>query len=200
MNAEEIAEWADKNAWGADVLGGERRSYYLPELKRLAEVALQVPEGGCMVEIGVYGGRSLSCLLLAARQRNADVWAADPFVWNAELSEPRLMNLLEKSFWNIVDYPYHFCRMTSEEMRRIFPVIWIDLLHIDGDHLDVDHDCELWLPLLKSGGLVVFHDVVPDQRSPIYKLYLDVQKHTSTWETLWWATDEEGHQMCRRKP
>jgi hypothetical protein len=76
---------------------------------------------------------------------------------------------------------------------------FIDLIHIDGDHFDAAKDCALWFPHLKSGGVAVFHDVIPDIRSNIYQVYLDVTKATEGWEILWWAQDENC-QSGRRKP
>lgn len=42
----------------------------------------------------------------------------------------------------------------------------IDVLFIDGDHTynGVKADFELWSPLVRSGGLVIFHDIVPHKR------------------------------------
>jgi predicted O-methyltransferase YrrM len=197
MNIDETADWIDTNIWGSDSEFGDRRSYTRIELKRLLEAALaSVPEHGTIVEIGVYGGRSLSALLSVAREKAAVVWAADPFTWNGELAERKLKETL--SHFTDVDLRFH--RTTSEGMRALFPNDGVvDLLHIDGDHQDADKDCELWLPVLRSGGLVVFHDVDADPRAT-FDVYTPMQKYTGAWETVWWATDEGGHQMCRRKP
>jgi predicted O-methyltransferase YrrM len=43
----------------------------------------------------------------------------------------------------------------------------IDLLFIDGDHAyaGVRADFELYAPLVRPGGLIAFHDIVPDYRT-----------------------------------
>jgi cephalosporin hydroxylase len=43
----------------------------------------------------------------------------------------------------------------------------IDLLFIDGDHSyeGVSKDYEIYLPLVRNGGIIAFHDIVPDYRS-----------------------------------
>src|SRR5580692_6299979 len=48
-----------------------------------------------------------------------------------------------------------------EEVKRIFGDEKIDLLFIDGDHsyAGVKQDWEMYSPLVRDGGLVVFHDV-----------------------------------------
>lgn len=58
----------------------------------------------------------------------------------------------------LLEYP------SSEAIARVRQLVdvdgWIDLLFIDGDHSyeTVQKDCELYLPLLRSGGHVGFHD------------------------------------------
>jgi predicted O-methyltransferase YrrM len=40
----------------------------------------------------------------------------------------------------------------------------LDVLYLDGDHSydGIKSDFELYSPLVKSGGIIVFHDIVPD--------------------------------------
>jgi len=44
----------------------------------------------------------------------------------------------------------------------------VDLLFVDGDHSEegVRRDYELYSPLVRRGGLVVFHDIVSDPSNP----------------------------------
>lgn len=201
MNIDEIVDWVDKNTWGSDREGGERCSYQVPEIRRLVTAAMEcVPEGGAMLEVGVYGGRTLAALLCVAREKNATVWACDPFVWNGDIAEPHCMETIAK----FSDVELNFLRDKSAALRdkvQEYGGMEFDLIHIDGDHYDAGTDCKLWLPLLKSGGIVVFHDVVNDPRSPVYEgVYCGIQPYLEGWEMLWWAQDEEGHQMGRRKP
>jgi len=54
---------------------------------------------------------------------------------------------------------------TKEAVREISSQL--DLLFIDGDHTHagVKRDFELYSPLVRSGGMVVFHDIVPHDMS-----------------------------------
>jgi predicted O-methyltransferase YrrM len=54
---------------------------------------------------------------------------------------------------------------TKDAVRQISPQL--DLLFIDGDHTHagVKRDFELYSPLVRSGGMVVFHDIVPHDMS-----------------------------------
>jgi predicted O-methyltransferase YrrM len=201
MNADEIAAWSFENTYGSIWAPGDTRIMYtLPELKRLAQAALDsTPPGGTMVEIGVFAGRTLSVLLQVARERGAVVWATDPWRWQTENIRPEFHKMYAH-FKNDVDL--HFCRMTSEDMRTLFPDnLDIDFIHIDGDHDRIHSDCELWLSSLRSGGLVVLHDMVPSARCPHYSSYVKAEEYLKGWETVWWVAEtEECGQMCRRRP
>lgn len=195
--SEEFADWSHKNTIGSENVGDERLTYSLEELRSLAEAALcAVPLGGVMAEIGVFCGRSLSILLQVARTLHATVYACDPFRWNGLLAEPSAHVIMTQ----FKDVDLRFTRGTSWEMKQSFPIDeTIDLLHVDGDHTDVETDCRLWLPVLRPGGVAIFHDVDDDPRAT-YDVYTPVQKYTGDWQTLWWDKHEAGHQMCRRKP
>ena len=51
---------------------------------------------------------------------------------------------------------------TVDKVRQILQDKQVDILFIDGDHQyeGVKRDFELWSPLVRSGGVIVFHDIV----------------------------------------
>ena len=55
-------------------------------------------------------------------------------------------------------------RLTFERVERALQGAPLDLLFIDGDHSfeGVSGDFRLYSPLVKEGGLIMFHDIVPD--------------------------------------
>lgn len=199
MTAKEIADWSE-GIWSLNH-SGVGPTYTYNERLRLTEVALEnVPPGGTIVEIGVYAGSSLSCLLQVARLKAARIFCVDPFLYNGAEAEMHLRTVL----CQFPDVNWRFYPTRSETARNCLLQDGslgsdFDLIHIDGDHLDCARDCALWLPYLKPGGIAAFHDVIPDQRSSIYQVYLDVEKHTGKWPTLFWAKDENC-QCIRRKP
>lgn len=74
----------------------------------------------------------------------------------------------------------------------------IDLLFIDADHrLDgVTRDFNLYSPLVKEGGLIVFHDMIPqnDPRSGVHVLWQKLKKrYTNTWEFIGKDAWGQGH-------
>jgi predicted O-methyltransferase YrrM len=56
-------------------------------------------------------------------------------------------------------------RSTVDEVRSICPAP-LDFLFVDGDHTydGVRRDYEMYSALVRSGGLIAFHDIVPDRR------------------------------------
>jgi len=62
----------------------------------------------------------------------------------------------------------------------------LDLLIIDASHTDpwVSEDYKRWTPMLKVGGVGLFHDVeaVPDPTSPHYPTYLAAHQYTDDWQ------------------
>jgi len=56
---------------------------------------------------------------------------------------------------------------TLRQVREVFGGEPVDAIFIDGDHSydGVRRDYELYAPLVRPGGLVAFHDIVPDHRT-----------------------------------
>jgi len=57
---------------------------------------------------------------------------------------------------------------TLREVKRIFGDAKVDFLFIDGDHRyeAVKKDFEMYSPLVKKGGIIVFHDIVDPSKIP----------------------------------
>jgi predicted O-methyltransferase YrrM len=194
---EQIADEADK-AWGWDQgVIDSHRTYYHGELLLLVQYALEVvPQGGTIVEIGSYGGKTLTALGLVAEQKGANVISVDPMLWYFDKAWPYLQQVLERFGDTITFY-----KMTSEEASAIVPEdLVIDFLHVDGNHSDVLTDCRLWLPRLKSGGIVAFHDAIdnPDHADGGY-CYQTSMEGSAGYETIIHRRQDQ-YLLLRRKP
>lgn len=145
--------------------------------ERLAFAVLEIQPRLC-VEIGVFGGSSLVPQLLALQHlgRGRAV-GIDPWETAAALEE--MIDEENRRWWNDVDLAgvrricesfiaenslSDHCELVvgrAEDVADRFDRSSVDLLHIDGNHSQAKSvkDVELYLPKLRTGGLVFFDDV-----------------------------------------
>jgi len=128
------------------------------------------------VEIGSYLGKSSVVLGLVAKENNCDLTCIDIFI-TADLegknAKPTFLKNMES-----IGVKYTLLEMKSDDAAKVYNEE-IDLLFVDGNHLyddptygGVRNDCKFWIPKVKKGGYILFHD---------YK---------STWEGVKRAVDE----------
>jgi glycosyltransferase involved in cell wall biosynthesis/predicted O-methyltransferase YrrM len=134
---------------------------HLTERERLLllHLAKSLPAEATIVEIGSYLGASASFLAEGIREKGNKVYAVDTWT-NLAMSEGQrdtyaefLHNTEPLQEWIVP------LRGLSTEVSQQFDQ-QIDLLFVDGDHAyeEVRADLEAWLPKVKNGGIVVFHD------------------------------------------
>lgn len=123
--------------------------------KQLFDIAMTCNAGAVFVEIGTYCGRSASVLGQVAMHRESHLTCVDTFGMNYSAAFV-LPNLQELGIECTV------MMMRSERAAKIFCKS-IDLLLIDSNHSEkwIRQDCTLWLPKLREGGWVLFHDYGP---------------------------------------
>lgn len=140
---------------------------YLYELEQLtlAYLASQVPEGGQILEIGAYCGKSTATLLSGARGRaihTVDTWAGDDeFLFAGEVTGA----MVRKSFFGRIQPAIDLGRVAVYEgdYRKVcasMPKESYDLIFVDGPH-SIEHGqptIDIVLPLLKPGGVIAVHD------------------------------------------
>lgn len=135
---------------------------------------------GGFLEIGVDQGRSASLLLHAARQTGSHVILVDS--WESILIDNYYKVLgLVRAF---PDVNVTILQKTSAQAHEVIglPDLSFGLVHIDANHYEghPDEDCVLWLPHLRSGGLVCFHDY----ESTFPAVTEAVNHHTDGWEVI----------------
>jgi len=208
MTRDEIIAYSH-NAWGwiSGTVGGWP-TYTLGELTALTDAALSVSQpDGIMIEIGSFSGKSLSVLLGVASNTSSRVVAVDLFGWDPELCEPHLRKVLgdfSDVAWRFypTDTPTALRWMTQPPGDQILQMGKLDFLHVDGEHSEeaVVQDCSAFLPYMRSGGLVAFHDANPDERAPAgVAVCKGAERMTSGWETVYRSL-EANCLMIRRKP
>lgn len=132
------------------------------KLMELADRAALSADGGVFVEIGSYLGAS-SCFIAAGIKNSgaagAKLYCVDTWMNDSMSEGPR-------------DTFDHFVKNTSRYTKFIVPIRetsasaaakferGINFLFIDGAHSyeAVRADADLWLPKVRKGGTVVFHD------------------------------------------
>jgi hypothetical protein len=154
------------------------------ELKWLYETAQKVPEGGLIVEIGVWKGRSSAALYDGAGTEKTvvsiDTWKGqDDFLDTiyVELKTKDIFGLYLTNMRTVgfVPQPYQSCQAgkfdtaapptgaqylisDSVAASTYFVEQSIDFLFIDGDHRKCGEDIDAFLPKMKPDGLISGHD------------------------------------------
>ena len=136
------------------------------EVEALIEYSLKTEDNGVMVEIGSYLGCSGTAIGTVAQKKGSKFYMIDPFY---ETSRDECEENIKKRGVN----QYNIIQEPSAEYGETFDHD-IDFIFIDGDHLydGVKKDCDAFLPLVKPGGFVLFHD------------------YNSSWEGVKKAVDE----------
>jgi hypothetical protein len=140
------------------------------EVEILARLAASVPDGGTIVEIGTAEGGTALLMSRAAAGRGVRIHTVD--VSPSALAFEHLRG----TGVDVVARP-------SEEYAGEWKVRGhgpIDFLFIDGNH-DLEHvvsDWNLWVPHLRPGGRVAFHDFDPRERGGVSHLAVRVGVET----------------------
>jgi predicted O-methyltransferase YrrM len=130
-------------------------------------------------EIGVYGGRSLIPMALAARGvAGSSVYAIEP--WDNGVAVEHATNAGNDQWWREVDLGMikqkfitavlscglseivKIVELPSNDARIAFTTATkFDLLHIDGSHAEPQALADVmdWLPLVAPGGIIVLDDI-----------------------------------------
>lgn len=174
--------------------GNEDHSVYTRrEAMLLAKYACKLPRAAMCVEIGVYVGHTASILLNLQADLALDVNLIDCWSWMMPDSKASFDKMVQENFPKTPFTPLWMLSSEAHEtwVRNGWPRL--DYIHIDGDHdwrdTGVNNDCERWLPLLNSGGVVCFHD----------SFHEPVARAIATY-CPGWAGEEAGRTTVRIKP
>lgn len=154
-----------------------------------------------IVEIGSYLGASTCFLATGARLRDAKVYPVDTWT-NIGMSEGS-RDTYEEFLSNIAPLKNWILplRGSSTELARQFDK-GIDLLFVDGDHSydGARADLEAWLPKVKDGGIVAFHDYswAVGVRRAVRELVVPLQvEGAHRLDSIYWTRiNSEAKQRC----
>lgn len=123
-------------------------------------LAGKVPPGGIAVEVGSFKGKSSAYLASGLKAPGARLACVD--VWeNRAMPFDPPEDVLPEFERNVARYreKIDIHRGLSTDVAATFPAL-IDVLFIDGDHSfeGCSADIDAWLPRVRRGGHIAFHD------------------------------------------
>lgn len=166
------------------VIGVKREAFYFMDqifdgwcTKQKASMLIDIilaSKPKTVVEIGVWGGKSLIPMASILKYINGKIYGIDP--WESAASVQGIMHEGSRAFWTFVDHEdvmrkliqyIEDFRLTEQvELIRATsldaPIIEnIDILHIDGNHSDETSyiDVTKWVPHVRKGGWIIFDDM-----------------------------------------
>jgi len=141
----------------------------------LTKMASQIPEGGLIVELGSYHGKSLMFLALGAAARKGHVISIDFPPAHRQFIEETVRKFEAEDLVQIIT------GKSVEMAPRLYGQV-IDLLFIDANHFEVKQDIETYLPLMNPSGVIMFHDFgskqFPDVEKDVVEAFPDWQERT----------------------
>lgn len=130
------------------------------EAKEMFNIIKGIGERGLVVEIGSYYGRSSSLIGQVAYVNGFEFVCIDNFVMTDKGKSSRDQR---EEFYRNMDREgirYWLVPLWSRRAVKLFKDEEIDFLFIDGDHeyKSVKEDHDLYVPKVKKGGYIFFHD------------------------------------------
>lgn len=174
MSAYLLVKSVVKHGW----LSEEKYQWFEKAYQTLKE---RTPEGDeiVAVELGVFYGMSAIAQGIICRNLKAPVLLYGVDAWEKDASLEGKNDAENDKWWSEVDYDAALAsfehaikvfrlednvfpiKSKSEDAIHGFEDGTIDLLHIDGNHSEEKSclDVDLWLPKVKSGGIIFFDDL-----------------------------------------
>lgn len=123
----------------------------------------QCPEGGTIVELGAWLGKSSSYLVDNATNRNViiiDSWKGSPNELGTTHKLATQVDIYDVFKSNMGERSYQSIRGLSKDVVDSFQDESLDVVFIDLTHTyeEVKQDIILWLPKVKKGGILSGHD------------------------------------------
>lgn len=132
----------------------------------------KTPIDGSILELGAWLGKSSSYLADKAGDRNViivDSWKGSPNELGTTHRLATQTDIYDIFKENMGDRKYQSIRGLSKEVSEQFQDESLDVVFIDATHTypAVKQDIQLWLPKVKTGGILAGHDYEPAHRGVI---------------------------------
>lgn len=160
------------------------------EVKHLAWLGLNIPIGGCIVEIGSHRGKSICVLGSAVKEAGNDtakIYAIDLWLKGVGKTHPHyssdetweiFQRQVAQMGLNGIVKPLMTSSLKAASKRQRD----IDLLFIDASHkyADVKADYNAWHKFIPSGGRIAFHDY-KTRFQGVTKVIEEIVKPSGLW-------------------
>lgn len=127
------------------------------EAMALVRSVKRLPKNPIIIQIG--GWKGTSTVAMIETRPDAFIFSVDIKPWPDERQNVEKYGLNAKQV----------VRVLGDSKTMGWPInLKADMIYIDGDHRynGVRADCETWIPRVKKGGLIVFHDYIPLRPPP----------------------------------
>jgi glycosyltransferase involved in cell wall biosynthesis len=164
--------------------------FFDEDIKVYRELAERVPNGGAIVELGVWKGRSLCSIADIVVRKHLRVFAVDTFLGTPgeekEHHEAKEIDLRKVFEENAKDFGMDVTvlQMTTDEAAATFGITErFDLVFLDADHSTeaVTRDIANWAP--KCKGVIAGHDY---ERASVSTAVNKILPHVKNRGLVWW--------------
>jgi hypothetical protein len=141
-----------------------------------------------LVELGVDRGESYFAFCQAAAENQTgtrcfgiDTWRGDQH--SGGYDETTFAQVTENNCAHYESFS-NLLRSNFDEALTQFADASIDVLHLDALHTEtaVRHDVESWLPKLRTGGVLLLHDVrVRTKDFGVWRIWAELQQQSRSW-------------------
>ena len=135
-------------------------------MDRYIELVKTLPDKSLIVEAGSYIGGSIVTLAAALLARGHTIWSAESFTGNLDNTVdgwplPTLKKYVQNTKSNLPFLNINIAQLPGQFAANMFEDESIDFMFIDGDHSTeaVLRDIEIWLPKVKTGGILAGDDI-----------------------------------------
>lgn len=124
------------------------------EIEYLQDCVKNLADNSVIVEVGTLFGGSAAIICKARKEKKSRIFTIDSYEIPAVNLENTKLNLKNEGCEEV-----EVIKGFSVEMAKNWNIP-IDCLFLDGDHSyeSVKSDIDSWIPKVKIGGLVLFHD------------------------------------------
>jgi cephalosporin hydroxylase len=162
-------------------------------MDRYIDLVKTLPDNSLIVEAGSYIGGSIVTLAAALLARGHTIWSAESFTGNLDNTVdgwllPALKKYVQNTKSNLPFLNINIAQLPGQFAASMFEDESIDFMFIDGDHSTeaVLRDIEIWLPKVKTGGILAGDDIewVSVKQAVEQKFGSSYVEKQSVWHTV----------------